>query len=78
MKTYGMLIVLFLLSCRTRPVAIENTREVVTTVRDTVYTVSSDSAYYKAYIECKKGIPVLLASGKETRKGKKRTYPKYN
>lgn len=50
-------------SCGSRkpmqPVIIENTKEVIRTIKDTTYVVEADSTYYNAYVECINGKPVL-------------------
>ncbi|SIT25607.1 hypothetical protein SAMN05421786_11538 [Chryseobacterium ureilyticum] len=68
MKTIFSFIVYFLfigalVSCKARkpspPAVIENTKETIITVRDTIFKVDADSSYYQAYIECVNGTPVL-------------------
>ncbi len=44
------------------PVIIENTKEVVTVVKDTIFRTEADSTYYHALIECINGKPVLKES----------------
>lgn len=38
------------------------------TLRDTIVKTVSDSAFYKAYIECKEGVPVITHSEKDNGK----------
>ncbi|MDM1557062.1 hypothetical protein HX126_21130 [Chryseobacterium indologenes] len=80
MKAIFLFIVYFLfigalVSCKTRkptaPVVIENTKETIITVRDTIFKIDADSSYYQAYIECINGKPVL----KETQKTKNNSKP---
>ena len=63
------------------PVVIQNTREVIKTIRDTVYRVEADSSYYEAYIDCIKGKPVLretLQTQKQSKPGVILEKPKVN
>lgn len=41
------------------PVIIEKTKEVFTTIKDTVFTVKADSSYYYAFVDCVNGKPVI-------------------
>ncbi|WP_267402791.1 MULTISPECIES: hypothetical protein [unclassified Chryseobacterium] len=44
------------------PVIIENTKEVLTIVKDTIFRTEADSTYYNAFIECINGKPVFRSS----------------
>nr|WP_315032494.1 hypothetical protein [uncultured Chryseobacterium sp.] len=44
------------------PVIIENTKEVLTIVKDTIFRTEADSTYYNAFIDCSHGKPVVKAS----------------
>lgn len=54
---------LVLVSCVGRkpsePVVLQNTKEIIKTVRDTVYKIDADSSYYYAYVDCKNGKPII-------------------
>jgi len=62
-------------SCSVRkplpPMVIENTKEIIQTIRDTIYKVEADSSYYEAYIDCINGKPVI----RETPQTKLNTKP---
>jgi hypothetical protein len=57
---------LALVSCASKKpvesVIITNTKEITHTVRDTIFRVAADSAYYEAYIECQNGKAVITKS----------------
>lgn len=42
------------------PIVLTETKEVKEIVRDTIFKIEKDSAFYKAYIDCKDGIPKLV------------------
>lgn len=69
-----------LVSCQSRkpvePVVLTNTREVVQTIRDTVFQVEADSSSYKALIECINGKPVIQQNTIKTTPGKVVKAPK--
>lgn len=59
---------LLLISCRSRPYPVESKEKTIyktETVKDTVLVVKKDSSYYKAYIDCVNGKPVLVQSQKQ-------------
>lgn len=53
----------FVVSCKSRkppePVTIETTKTITQIVKDTVYKVEADSAFYYAWIDCQNGKPIL-------------------
>lgn len=44
-----------------KPIVITETKEIKETVRDTVFKVEKDYAFYEAYIECRDGKPHLIS-----------------
>lgn len=61
------LAIVFLVSCGSRklqampePIVLTKTKEVEKIVRDTIFKIEKDSAFYKAYIDCKDGVPKLV------------------
>ncbi|WP_234111676.1 hypothetical protein [Chryseobacterium sp. R2A-55] len=52
------------------PVVITNTKEVTKIVKDTIFKVEADSSFYKAYIECKDGKPVIIKDSIIVKAGK--------
>lgn len=72
MKTFFSYFILFclslvmLVSCvskkPTEPVIVTKTKTIREVVKDTVFTVKADSSYYKAFIECINGKPVIATS----------------
>ena len=55
------------------------TKIVTTEIHDTVFKTQKDSSYYKAYIECVNGKPVIIQKSKdESHKGKYVAVPKVN
>lgn len=41
------------------PVIITKTKEIIKTVKDTIYKVDADSSFYTAFIDCVNGKPIL-------------------
>lgn len=64
-----------MVSCNSKqplePVIITNTKEVTKTVRDTVYKIEADHAYYEAYIDCVNGKPTIKETSETTSRSKK-------
>jgi hypothetical protein len=59
---------LLLTSCKSKPVPGETKETIIQkfeTVKDTVLVVEKDSSYYRAYIDCVNGKPVLVQSQKQ-------------
>lgn len=59
---------LLLTSCKSKPLPVESKETIIQkieTVKDTVLVVEKDSSYYKAYIDCVNGKPVLVQSQKQ-------------
>lgn len=56
-------------SCKSRkptePVKIETTKTVTEVVKDTVFKVEADSAFYYAWIDCQNGKPVIINTAQE-------------
>lgn len=48
----------------TDPVIVTKTKTIKEVVKDTVFTVKADSSFYRAYIECVNGKPVILEQKK--------------
>lgn len=80
-KLVYLLIGLFtvlIIGCKSRQAVIQPTKEIVNTVekivtkteRDTTFIVDSDSSFYKAWIECRDGKPVLRDPKSQAGKGK--------
>ncbi len=67
-----------MVSCKSRkpqePVRIETTKTITQTIKDTVYKVEADSAYYYAWIDCQNGKPVLMNTAQEA-ENYNRKYP---
>lgn len=42
------------------PVIVTKTKTIKEIVKDTVFTVEADSSFYKAYIDCRDGKPILI------------------
>lgn len=64
---FTCLAIVFLVSCGSRkpqampePIVLTETKEVKEIVRDTIFKIEKDSAFYKAYIDCKDGVPKLV------------------
>lgn len=64
---FTCLAIVFLVSCGSRkpqampdPIVLMETKEVKEIVRDTIFKIEKDSAFYKAYIDCKDGVPKLV------------------
>lgn len=62
---FTCLAIVFLVSCGSRrtvsePIILTETKEVKEIVRDTIFKIEKDSAFYKAYIDCQDGIPKLI------------------
>lgn len=81
--SYLIFVSLVVFSCASRktpePVILQNTKEVIKTVRDTVYKVDADSSYYEAYIDCANGKPVIretAATIQKSKAGKSLNIPK--
>ena len=81
--SYLIFVSLVVFSCASKktpePVILQNTKEVIRTVRDTVYRVEADSAYYQAYIDCENGKPVIretAATIQKSKAGKNLNIPK--
>jgi len=82
MKKLGYLLIglftVFIIGCKSRQAVIQPTKEIVNTVekivtkteRDTTFIVDSDSSFYKAWIECRDGKPVLRDPKSQAGKGK--------
>lgn len=77
------LALVFVVSCGSRklekqvlpePIVLTQTKEVKEIVRDTIFKIEKDSAYYKAYIDCKNGKPKLV--NPKTQPGKNLPPPK--
>lgn len=73
----------FVVSCGSRkpekqvfpePIVLTHTKEVKEIVRDTIFKIEKDSAYYKAYIDCKDGKPKII--NPKTQPGKNLPPPK--
>ncbi len=65
---FTCLAIVFLVSCGSRkpqampePIVLTETKEVKEIVRDTIFKIEKDSAFYKAYIDCKDGVPILTS-----------------
>lgn len=43
------------------PIILTETKEIKEIVRDTIFKIEKDSAFYKAYIDCKDGKPILTS-----------------
>jgi hypothetical protein len=77
-------VVFFLLlatvSCQTRkplePVIVEHTTEITKVVKDTIFKVEADSSFFKAYIECINGKPVIIKDSIIDRPGKNVEVPR--
>ena len=52
------------------PVIIEKTKEVFTTIKDTVFTVKADSSYYYALVDCVNGQPIIRETPETKSKSK--------
>lgn len=71
-----------LVACKSASVVPPTTTETITTktvkeiIRDTIFLTKKDSSYYKAYIECVNGKPVISKPKMETRKGNHLQPPK--
>lgn len=68
MGVLSVLAMVFLVSCGSRkpqampePIVLTETKEVKEIVRDTIFKIEKDSAFYKAYIDCKDGVPILTS-----------------
>ncbi|WP_153937645.1 hypothetical protein [Riemerella anatipestifer] len=48
------------LTVQPEPIVLTQTREVKEIVRDTVFKIEKDTAFYEAYIKCRDGKPVLV------------------
>lgn len=66
---FTCLAIVFVVSCGSRkpqampePIVLTETKEVKEIVRDTIFKIEKDSAFYKAYIDCQDGIPKLVNS----------------
>lgn len=64
---FTCLAIVFLVSCGSRkpqampePIVLTEIKEVKEIVRDTIFKIEKDSAFYKAYIDCKDGVPKLV------------------
>lgn len=64
---FTCLAIVLLVSCGSRkpqampePIVLTETKEVKEIVRDTIFKIEKDSAFYKAYIDCKDGVPKLV------------------
>lgn len=77
------LVFVFVVSCSSRkpekqvllePIVLTQTKEVKEIVRDTIFKIEKDSAYYKAYIDCKNGKPKII--NPKTQPGKNLPPPK--
>lgn len=62
------LAIVLLVSCGSRkpqeqaipgPIVLTETKEIKEIVRDTIFKIEKDSAFYKAYIDCRDGKPIL-------------------
>lgn len=67
LKILSVLALVFLVSCGSRkpqampePIVLTETKEIKEIVRDTIFKIEKDSAFYKAYIDCKDGVPKLV------------------
>ena len=73
-------LLLALVSCASKkpsePVIIETTKTIKEVVKDTVFTVKADSSYYKAYVDCRDGKPVITNT--EIKSGFNLKAPKVN
>lgn len=73
-------LLVFAVSCGGRksamPVIVENTKTIKEVVKDTVFEITADSSYYKAYIDCRDGKPVILKDSIITLPGKRIVVPK--
>lgn len=81
--SYLIFVSLVVFSCASKktpaPVILQNTKEVIKTVRDTVYKVEADSSYYEANIDCANGKPVIretAATIQKSKAGKSLNIPK--
>ena len=63
-------LLLALVSCASKkpsePVIIETTKTIKEVVKDTVFTVKADSSYYKAYVDCRDGKPIITNNQAKT------------
>lgn len=75
-----LFVLLALVSCVSKrpaePVIIETTKTITEVLKDTVFTVKADSSYYKAYVDCRDGKPVITNS--EMKSGFNLKAPKVN
>ena len=85
MKNFLTFISLFcflsaLISCVSKkpaePVIVETTKTITEVLKDTVFTVKADSSYYKAYVDCRDGKPVITNT--EIKSGFNSKAPKVN
>ena len=58
------------------PVIVESTRTIREVVKDTIFKVESDSSFYKAYVECRNGKPVIVKDSIIEKSGKTVLVPK--
>ena len=63
-------LLLALVSCASKkpaePVIVETTKTIKEVVKDTVFTVKADSSYYKAYVDCRDGKPIITNTQAKT------------
>lgn len=73
-------LLVFAVSCGGRksamPVIVETTKTIKEVIKDTVVAVKADSSYYKAYVDCRDGKPVILRDSIITLPGQRIKVPR--
>lgn len=73
-------LLVFAVSCGGRksamPVIVETTKTIKEVIKDTVVAVKADSSYYKAYVDCRDGKPVILRDSIITLPGQRIEVPR--